>query len=77
MKIEKPIILVFRTTIKSENDITNVSQYLDNHEGIFTWCVDLEDWENILRIEAKDDIGVKNLIQHIHTLGYSCEELED
>lgn len=77
MQSEKPIIIVFRTTIKSESDIKHITQYLNNHEGITDWSVDLEDWENILRIEAKDGIEIKKLIQHIHALGYNCEELED
>ena len=70
-------ILVFRTSIASKKAVAVTAPFFNEHPEILDWSIDLEDWENILRIEAKDDIEVRNLIQHIHTLGYSCEELED
>lgn len=70
-------ILVFRTSIATKKAVAATASFLNDHPDIIDWCIDLEDWENILRIEAKDDIEIKNLIQNIHTLGYSCEELED
>lgn len=70
-------ILVFRTSITTKKAVAATSSFFNGHPDVIDWCVDLEDWENILRIEAKDDIKINNLIQHIRSLGYNCEELED
>ncbi|MGB5982997.1 MAG: hypothetical protein WBG46_12710 [Nonlabens sp.] len=70
-------ILVFRTSIATKKAVAATASFFNEHPDIMDWSIDLEDWENILRIESKDDIDVENLIQHIYTLGYSCEELED
>ena len=76
IKNEKPVIFVFRTTIKTESDIKSIAHYLNNHEAISSWNVDLEDREKILRIEAKEHIQVERIIDTIQILGYNCEELE-
>ena len=75
-KNEKPVIIVFRTTIKTESNIKSIAHYLNNHNAISRWNVDLEDRESILRIEAKKNIQVERIIDTIQILGYDCEELE-
>lgn len=67
-------IFVFRTSITIKKAVAATASFFNEHPDIIDWIID---WENILRIEAKVDIEVKNLIKHIHTLGFSCEELED
>uniref|UniRef100_UPI00404B1FA4 hypothetical protein n=1 Tax=Flavobacterium sp. TaxID=239 RepID=UPI00404B1FA4 len=70
------IVLVFRTSIKSKNDIKLVANYLNNNDAVLTWNVDLDDWENILRIEAKRESLAEQIIQNINNFGFKCEELE-
>ncbi|AGC76063.1 hypothetical protein LX97_00738 [Nonlabens dokdonensis] len=75
MEFPEPTVLVFRTSIESEKDIKIVTHYLNNHKAIFSWNLDLEDWENILRLEVVNTIFTRDIIKNIKRLGYECEEL--
>ncbi|WP_276480622.1 hypothetical protein [Paraflavitalea pollutisoli] len=68
-------ILVFKTNLRYRKNIHQVSQRLDQLQGMIRWNVDMHDKDRILRIEAS------NLSPRVveHTLshaGYACEELE-
>lgn len=66
--------LVFRTDIKDSNDVKKISATLDNLPGIRDWNVDLQDWENVLRIECKN-LTAATVIRTIYEMGFSAEEL--
>ena len=67
-------VLIFKTNLVDHAHVSNVQQFLDQHPGIYRWNVDLNDCDNILRIEALDLQGLE--IEHIiRTAGYQCEEL--
>lgn len=70
-------ILVFRTSLKSKKDVQKIAKSLNVHKQVITWNVDLEDWENILRIEATKKGLTNEIAACIKGLGYLCEELED
>ena len=69
------IISVFKTSIK-ERDIINLSPTLNKLDGLSRWNTDLEDCDNILRVESYDDIAeeIKSILSK---QGILCEELED
>ncbi len=69
------IISVFKTSI-NERDIINLSPALNKLEGLSRWNTDLEDCDNILRVESYDDIAeeIKSILSK---QGFVCEELED
>ena len=69
------IISVFKTSIK-EIDIINLSPTLNKLDGLSRWNTDLEDCDNILRVESYDDIAeeIKSILSK---QGILCEELED
>ncbi len=46
--------LVFRTSLHNRKAVDNISGVLDNIPGILDWHVDLDDWENVLRIECEN-----------------------
>lgn len=69
-------VFVFRTSLKTKNDIKKVTRLLDHQKAIDFWNVDLEDCDNILRLEVKDVIDVQDIIENIKILGYDCEELQ-
>ncbi len=69
------IISVFKTSIK-EKDIIDLSPALNKLEGLSRWNTDLEDCDNILRVESHSDI-VEEIINILSTQGLQCEELED
>jgi hypothetical protein len=69
-------ILVFKTTIKTEEDKQNVALTLDSLAQINRWTVDCEDCDCVLRIEA-DGISEEQIIEIVQRLDFDCEELKD
>ncbi len=68
-------ILVFRTSVSNKGRVKNLTPYLDrliNENG--RWNFDLEDCDNILRVETErpDVVAISNLLRK---QGYVCEEL--
>lgn len=70
-------ILVFRTSLQTKKDLQIIARILKVHEQVISWNVDLEDWENILRIEVRHARFQNEIAARIRGLGYQCEELED
>ena len=68
------IISVFKTSI-SKRDLKSIKPVLDSFNKIETWSTDLEDWENILRVESFYAIE-KEIIRMLHVLNIACVELE-
>jgi len=71
---EEKEISIFKTTIDNEVAIQKVKGVLDQVVGNKEWNFDLEDVDNILRINAAT---YRNgfLVQEIRKLGFECEEL--
>ena len=69
-------VLVFKTTIKTEEDKQKVALVLDSLSQINCWTVDCEDCDCVLRIEA-DGISEEQIIEIVQRLGFDCEELKD
>jgi len=69
-------VLVFKTNIPDTDKINEIAPYLDTAKGVLRWNFDLEDTDNILRIEA---VGVSpRIIENtLNSAGYLCEELPD
>lgn len=68
-------ILVFKTNLTDSKRISDVESALDIHPHIRKWNVDLNDCDNILRIEA-NDLSPKEVENMLLKAGYYCEELE-
>ena len=68
-------ILVFKTNLQSLRCINNAGAYLNAHPHILRWNVDLQDCDNILRIETEQLSG-SDIESILTTAGYSCEELQ-
>ncbi|MDQ4139101.1 MAG: hypothetical protein M3142_01120 [Bacteroidota bacterium] len=70
------MILVFKTSISSKKKAKQVKPYLDK---LLTsgekWNFDLEDCDNILRIDSEDDVS-RMVVLELNNLGYECVELE-
>lgn len=70
------IVLVFKTWLNSRYDAQLIAEYLNKNEEVLAWNVDLEDWENILRIEANSEYIAEQIIENFNNFGFKCEELE-
>lgn len=69
-------ILVFKTNITDVKQVRKVSQFIKSIPGVCKWNVDLQDCDNILRIEA-EGITTSMVEDILQKAGYYCEELED
>lgn len=70
-------VLVFKTSVTTQQKIAQVSPLLDTlMDKSEKWNFDLEDCDNILRVEA---INLKpwQIISSLTAVGFACEELED
>ncbi len=68
-------VSVFKTNIEAK-DIITISSIFNKISSIQKWNTDLEDFDNILRIESFEDITdiIINTLSH---QGFKIEELED
>jgi hypothetical protein len=69
-------ILIFKTNLDTSELVTQAKPIIQNIGGIYRWNVDMQDCDNVLRIEAiqVSPRSVENILQ---VAGYYCEELHD
>lgn len=67
-------ILIFRTSITTEQDVKRVETLFAQYPQIHKWSVDLEDWEKVLRIES-EGISVAEVIDTLRTINIHTSEL--
>ena len=68
-------ILIFSTSIEKPEQVNEVKPLLTSVPAISGWKFDLEDCDNILRIEA-NDVSPRYIESLLETAGFSCRELE-
>ena len=73
MNSERTIISVYKTSTSPE-DVNRLQEVLDNFTKISKWNIDLEDWENILRIESQFSIE-KQIVNMLNNISIVCIEL--
>ncbi len=69
-------ILVFKTSIRYDQDVKQVEAALKGLEGIRRWNVDRHDIDNVLRIETTNP-DTARVISLVQQAGFFCEELPD
>ena len=68
-------ILIFITSVEKPEQVNEVKPLLTAVPAISGWNFDLEDCDNILRIEA-NDVSPRYIESLLQTAGYHCQELE-
>jgi hypothetical protein len=68
-------ILVFVTSVEKPEQVNRVKPLLTTVPAITGWNFDLEDCDNILRIEASN-VSPRYIESLLQTAGYDCRELE-
>ena len=68
-------VLVFITSIENPEQVSEVQALLTAVPSIQDWNFDLDDCDNILRIEA-NDISPRYIESLLQTAGFNCQELE-
>ncbi len=69
-------ILIFKTNLNNPQLISEAKPFIQNIQGIRRWNVDMQDCDNVLRIEA-DQVSPRSVESILKSAGYFCEELED
>ena len=70
-------ILIFKTDIQTKQKVNIVKPLFNKHPSIIVWSVDTEDIDNVLRIEAADDMVEGEVIELVEPTGLHCEVLPD
>lgn len=67
--------MVFTSTINTPDDVRKIRPVLNRHERIDRWCVDLDDWEKVLKIESRNGLSHAEIERLMDTIGYECREM--
>ena len=70
-------LLIFRTDIKTKKKLKAIKPLFNNHPVITDWSIDLEDIDNVLRIQVQGDLEEEDIIHLVRMSGFYCEVLDD
>ncbi|AYL96364.1 hypothetical protein [Mucilaginibacter celer] len=68
-------VLVFATSVTQKRQLSRVQNLLTKEPDITQWNFDLDDCDNILRIEA-NDVSPRYIETLLQKAGIHCQELE-
>ena len=68
-------VLVFSTSVKERRQVSRVTTLLTKIPAIMQWNFDLDDCDNILRIEA-EGVCPRKIETLLQKAGIQCQELE-
>jgi hypothetical protein len=68
-------VLVFATSVEKPRQVSRVKPLLTAVPSINCWNFDLEDCDNILRVEATA-LSPRDIEMLLHRAGFECRELE-
>ena len=68
-------VLVFATSVEKPRQVSRIKPLLTAVPSINHWNFDLEDCDNILRIEAKG-VSPRHIESLLKAAGFECRELE-
>ncbi len=68
-------VLVFATSVEKPRQVSRIKPLLTAVPSINNWNFDLEDCDNILRVEAKD-VSPRYIETLLKMAGFECRELE-
>lgn len=68
-------IMVFKTDIDSIDKLGLIRPVLNDHPCVRHWSVDMEDVDNVLRIEASEKLSSQDLIELMRSSQINCSAL--
>lgn len=72
---KKMNILVFKTNIDNTEKLASVNNSFSGIPKIYLWSVDMEDIDNVLRVETSGDIAESNIIDLLNEINVYCQDL--
>ena len=70
-------IVVLKTDLRSQKEVNQVAKIFREDPFIEKWSVDFEDIDNVLRVEAINDLNEQDLIHLLKRSGFYGEILPD
>lgn len=70
-------LVILRTDIKTKKKVKKMKPVFNNHPVISKWSIDTEDIDNVLRIEAEDNLDEDEVKKLVIENGFYCEDLPD
>ncbi|MBX2827588.1 MAG: hypothetical protein KTR22_05465 [Flavobacteriaceae bacterium] len=70
-------LFIFRTDIKSKKKVKTIKRILNAHIEVLHWTVDLEDIDNVLRVETTEYLSEKDIVELISHQGFYIQPLPD
>ncbi len=70
-------LLLFQTDITSKKKVKSLKPMFNNHSDILKWSIDLEDIDNVLRIEATTNLSEEDVIDLVRVQGFYIKTLTD
>lgn len=70
-------LIILRTNIKNKKKVKRIKPILNKHPHIISWSVDIEDIDNVLRIESTNQLFENEVIELIENNGFQCEDLPE
>ena len=70
-------LFLFKTDIETKNKVKTIKLFLDSHPSVIKWSIDIQNIDNVLKIEAKNDLSKNHIINQIKTQGFYCYPLAD
>jgi hypothetical protein len=70
-------LLILKTDIKTNKKVKKMKSVFNNHPVISKWSIDTEDIDNVLRIEADDNLLEDDVKKLVIENGFYCEALPD
>jgi hypothetical protein len=68
-------VLVFRTNVNNKRKVSRIRPLLTSVAAIKQWNFDLEDCDNVLRIETTG-LNTRYVEALLHKAGFDCSEME-
>ncbi len=70
-------LLILKTDIRSRQKVNRIKPILNQHPVINDWSIDIADIDNVLRIEASDNLCENDIVRLMKRYGFHCEALPD
>jgi len=70
-------LVILRTDIKTKKKVKKMRPVFNSHPVISKWSIDTEDIDNVLRIEAEDNLDEDEVKKLVTENGFYCEDLPD
>jgi hypothetical protein len=70
-------LFIFKTNLNTPEKVQSIEVLLNKHLFIKRWCIDLEDIDCVLKIEAQGNISEEDICLLLRVNGFVCEVLPD